>query len=219
MQSSGEESTHQDQDDDEDVMNTRNTTSGMGEGTAGESGDSSSDSSKRPRSVVWKFFSLLESRKSIQCQLCGIGNKDGLLSYHGGTTSMREHFKRRHSTAFSEATDIIDISFSTKGKQTKLDRFTHSIVCSQARSKAITELVAGVIIKDLRPISFVDREGFQKLMKYVEPSYCLPSATYFTQLIEYRYEEAITKFNKIYMLLIAYPSLQICGPALQTTLT
>ena len=93
MQSFVEESTHQDQDDDEDVTNTRNTTSGTGEGTAGESGDSSSDSSKRPRSMVWKFFSLLESGKSVQCQLCGIRNKDGLLSYHGGTTSMHEHLR------------------------------------------------------------------------------------------------------------------------------
>ena len=142
--------------------------------------------------------------------------QDGLLSYHGNTTLMCERLKRCHSTTFSEATDIIDISFSTKGKQTKLDRFTHSIVCSQARSKAFTELVAGVIIKDLRTISFVDGEGFQK---YVEPGYCLPSATYFTKLIEHTYEEAITKFNKFCVLLIAYPSLQICGPALPTTLT
>ena len=129
---------------------------------------------------------------------------------------MREHLKRCHFTAFSETTDIIDISFSTIGKQTKLDRFTYSIVCSQACSKAITELVAGVIIKDLRPISFVDEEGFQK---YVEPGYCLPSATYFMKLIEHRYEEAITKVQQVCMLLIAYPSLQICGPALSTTLT
>ena len=107
---------------------------------------------------------------------------------------MREHLKRCLSTALSEATDIIDISFSTKGKQTKLDRFTHSIVCSQAHSKAITELVAGVIIKDLRPISFVDGEGFQK---YVEPGYCLPSATYFMKLIEHRYEEAVTKVQEV----------------------
>ena len=107
---------------------------------------------------------------------------------------MREHLKRCHSTAFSEAKDIIDISFSTKGKKTKLDRFTHSIVCSQARSKAITELVAGVIIKDLRPISFVDGQRFQK---YIEPGYCLPSAAYFTKLIEHRYEEAITKVQQV----------------------
>ena len=37
IESSGEESTHQDQDDGEDVTNTRNTTSVVGGGTAGES--------------------------------------------------------------------------------------------------------------------------------------------------------------------------------------
>ena len=37
IESSGEESTHQDQDDGEDVTNTRNTMSVTGEGTAGES--------------------------------------------------------------------------------------------------------------------------------------------------------------------------------------
>ena len=57
--------------------------------------------------------------------------------------------------------------------------------------------MAGAIIKDLRPISFVDGEGFQKLMNYVEPGYCLPSTTYFTKLIEHRYEEAITKVQQV----------------------
>ena len=86
-----QESTHQD--NDKDVTNyARNATSGTGEGT----GDLSSNSSKRPHSVVWKFFSLLDSGKSVQCQLCGNGNKDGLLSYNGGTTLMREHLKRCH---------------------------------------------------------------------------------------------------------------------------
>ena len=69
IESSGEESTHQDQDDGEDVTNTRNTTSVTGEYTAGESGDSSSNFSKRLRSIVWKFFSLLESgnRSNVSC--------------------------------------------------------------------------------------------------------------------------------------------------------
>jgi len=44
-----------------------------------------------------------------------------------------------------------------------------AMVCSLSHSKAITQLVAGVIIKYLRPINFVDGEGFQSLMNYVEP--------------------------------------------------
>ena len=69
IESCGEESIHQDQDDSEDVTNTRNTTSVTGEGTAGGSGDSSSNSSKWLHSIVWKFFSLLESgnQSNVSC--------------------------------------------------------------------------------------------------------------------------------------------------------
>ena len=48
---------------------------------------------KQPRSVVWKFFNTLQGRKSVQCQLCPVGNNDDLFAYHGGTSSMHEHFK------------------------------------------------------------------------------------------------------------------------------
>ena len=34
-------------------------------------------------------------------------------------------------------------------------------------------------------------------MSYVDPGYCLPSATYFTKLSEHRYEEAITKVQQV----------------------
>ena len=47
-------------------------------------------------------------------------------------------------------------------------------VCSRTRSKAITDRITGVIIKDLRPINFVDGEGFQTLMSFDDPSYHLP---------------------------------------------
>ena len=53
--------------------------------------------------------------------------------------------------------------------------------------------MAGVIIKDLRPISLVDGEEFQSLMSFVEPGYHLPLATYFTKVIELKYQEAVAK--------------------------
>ena len=143
---------------------------------------------RRPRLLVWKFFSTLQDRKSVQCQLCPAGNRDGVLAYHGGTSSMREHLKRRHYTAFCEvATTANDSSDTPVSKQTRLDNFCHSVVCPRTRLKAITDCMAGVIIKDLRPISLVDGEGFQSLMSFVEPGYHLPSATYFTKEIGLKY--------------------------------
>ena len=72
-------------------------------------------------SVVWKFFSALQGRKSVQCQLCPVGNNDGLLAYHGGTSSMREHLKRRHYTAFCEAITNDSSDTPSTSKQTRLD--------------------------------------------------------------------------------------------------
>jgi len=45
------------------------------------------------------------------------------------------------------------------------------------------ELMAGVIIKDLRPINLVNGEGCEKLIAYLEPGYKLPSATHFIKLL------------------------------------
>ena len=66
-----------------------------------------------PRLFVWKFFSTLQDRKSVQCQLCTAGNRDGVLAYHGGTSLMRKHFKRHHYTAFYEAATTANDSSDT----------------------------------------------------------------------------------------------------------
>jgi len=75
---------------------------------------------------------------------------------------MHEHLKRRHYTAFCEvATTANDSSDTPVSKQTRLENFCRSVVCPRTRSKAITDCVAGVIIKDLRPISLVDGKDFR----------------------------------------------------------
>ena len=110
---------------------------------------------KWPCLVLWKFFIALQVRKSVHCQLCPVGNNDGFLVYHGVTSSMYERLKRRHYTAFWATTsDTSDMSSTSE--QARLDSFTHNLVCSQTCSKAIADCVAGVIIKVLRPINFVD---------------------------------------------------------------
>jgi len=82
---------------------------------------------------------------------------------------MHEHLKRRHYTIFCESTMNGSSDTPSTSKQTRLDSFTGSVACSQARSKAITNCVVCVIIKDLRPISLVDGEGFQSLMRFRLP--------------------------------------------------
>ena len=52
-------------------------------------------------SVVWKFFSALQGRKSVQCKLCPVGNKDDLLAWRHIINAC-EHLKRCRYTAFCE---------------------------------------------------------------------------------------------------------------------
>ena len=78
---------------------------------------------KKPRSIVWKFFNLLENGKFVQCQLCGERNKDGRLAYHSWTTSMHEHLKRHHPAAIN-VNEGNSLSDSAEVKQHKIESYT-----------------------------------------------------------------------------------------------
>ena len=69
---------------------------------------------------------------------CVAKNKDGRLVYHRGTSSMREHLKRRHPATL----DTCDASNKAKSKQHKIISYTRNLVCSSTRSIATTELIA-----------------------------------------------------------------------------
>ena len=108
------------------------------------------------------------------------------LQYHGGTTSMKEHLRRKHPSD-----NLFDTS-DRRHKQRKLDIFTKKRSCSTERAGAISEKITRMI-----PISMVTGEGFRELIAYIEPEYRLPSATHFTHLTEQRYEAVKQKMREI----------------------
>ena len=71
---------------------------------------------------------------------------------------MKEHLKRKHPADFENHVDG-----SVPKKQQKLDTFTRKPSCSNERAAVISNLIAGVIIKDLRPINLVNGTGFDSL--------------------------------------------------------
>ena len=86
------------------------------------------------------------------------------LAYHGGTSPMLQHLKRKHLIENpSKPPD--------KQRQTKLDVFSKKRVCSTERAGAISNQIANFIIKDLRPINIVSGQGFQELMALLESGY------------------------------------------------
>ena len=130
-----------------------------------------SDDAKKCKSQVWKFFNK-KGERSVTCSICNAS-----LAYHGGTSSMLQHLKRKHPIENP-------IKPADKQKQTKLDVFSRKRVCSPEQASAVSDRIANLMIKDLWPINIVSGQGFQDLMAFLEPGYHLPSNTHFTHLIE-----------------------------------
>ena len=136
------------------------------------------------KSQVWKFFTK-SGEKSVACNICNAG-----LAYHGGTSSMLQHLKRKHPCEYIDKPE-------EKQKQKKLDIFAKKCACSAERAGVISDRIPNVIIKDLRPISIVSGQGFQELISFLEPGYRLPSHMHFTNLIERKYASVKQKLRGI----------------------
>lgn len=54
---------------------------------------------------------------------------------------------------------------------------------------ALTDSILNMIVKDMRPISVVESQGFREMIYMFYPGYTLPSRFHFTDLMEKKYEE------------------------------
>ena len=153
---------------------------------AAESESGPSTSSKK-KATCWKYFEkVLNSEKSckgkakyrVSCTFCGEE-----LAFHGATTAMHEHLKRKHPIE-TEA----DQPKPKAAKQMKLETFAPRR-CTKERADRINTLVVGMIVRDLRPVNVVNGDGFKALVTCLEPGYRLPSDRYFMGLIERKYVE------------------------------
>jgi len=73
----------------------------------------------------------------------------------------------------------------TKPKVQKIDAFLSAgRTCNVDRATKMNDKIAMMIVKDLRPISFVEGSGFKDLMAFCEPGYNMPGRTFFTAKLE-----------------------------------
>ena len=79
-----------------------------------------------------------------------------------------------------------------KVSSAKIDTYINKTVCSESHAKKIINLMAEVLILDLRPAATVEGVGFRRLINYLEPNYRVSSAMHMVKCVTEKYEAAKT---------------------------
>jgi len=92
---------------------------------------------------------------------------------------MIKHLQLKHpyrvsSSSYSKA--------EPKPKFARMDAFLEgsSRTCNASRADKLNNLICLMIVKDLRPLSTVEGDGFKSLISFSEPGYNIPGRTFFT---------------------------------------
>ena len=72
----------------------------------------------------------------------------------------------------------------------KIDTFVSKTICSESHAKKITNLMAEILVLDLRPAVTVEGVRFKQLIDYLEPNYRFPSAMHMAKCVTEKYEAA-----------------------------
>ena len=91
--------------------------------------------------------------------LCGLCRKE--LSYCGGMTNLSDHLMRIHPLKYTTEADKNKVSTA------KIDTFVNKIIYSKSHAKKINNLMAEMLVLDLRPAATVEGVGFRRLINYV----------------------------------------------------
>ena len=86
--------------------------------------------------------------------------------------------------------------------------------CPVTRANRITELIALMVAKDLRPAGVVEGEGFKRLLSYLEPGFTIPSSVHVMDIVRHKFLAANWKKSCLQMSQ-SMESLLIFGPAFQ----
>ncbi|XP_061767894.1 E3 SUMO-protein ligase ZBED1-like [Nerophis ophidion] len=135
------------------------------------------EKSVRPKlSKVWEYFTLNTAKKTVSCKMCSMD-----LAWHGSTTSLREHLKRKHVLSTHEE--------NSRKKQASISDLVERKVCTPKHAAALTDAILNMLLTDMRPLSIVEDEGFRQIIHILNPGLTLPSRTHFTKLMERKYEQ------------------------------
>jgi len=134
------------------------------------------------KSKVWKHYCLKATKNhqgiyqadKSEIAVCKECNAE--VKYSGNTTNLTLHLSRHHPYT-SGAAEPPAVQKPAGPSQTKLDM---KLKADSKRSVSITSGILNFIVKDLRPFSVVENEGFRDLIRVLEPRYTIPSRQHFS---------------------------------------
>ncbi|XP_057598206.1 zinc finger BED domain-containing protein 4 [Hippopotamus amphibius kiboko] len=141
-------------------------------------------------SKLWNHFSVCSADPTkVVCLHCGRTISRGKKPTNLGTSCLLRHLQRFHggvlrpdsprappSPPAARGPLGAELAGASSGEG------AHEKLCdSHPVAKKITSLIAEMIALDLQPYSFVDNAGFNRLLGYLKPQYCLPPPSYFSR--------------------------------------
>uniref|UniRef100_A0A3B5A3U7 BED-type domain-containing protein n=1 Tax=Stegastes partitus TaxID=144197 RepID=A0A3B5A3U7_9TELE len=131
-------------------------------------------------SKVWDHFQLNRKQSTVQCVYCKTE-----LAYHNSTSSMLSNQLINNKTNYT-----FFFFPSSKSPSGTLDSFVQTAPsCSTAQAAELTDSILNMMVTDMRPLSMVEDEGFQKMISTFNPKYALPSRAHFAKMMEKKYED------------------------------
>ncbi|KAE9523138.1 hypothetical protein AGLY_016452 [Aphis glycines] len=128
------------------------------------------------RSDIWQHFGfkvnekgIILNKNQVFCKKCKCA-----VGYSGNTTNLKSHFQQCTSTKPSTSNTLIPYFKQTPSKLSNKTK----------RAKELTKSLVKFVIKDLRPLSIIEGEGFLEFMEIAVPEYSVPSKQTVTRLVE-----------------------------------
>ena len=143
---------------------------------------------KNGKASVWAHFGFVKEgdsvdKKKVACRICNF-----VLRHSGNTTNLTDHLRRKHptfTTSETRGTHKSKVPVSAPAlpaaEGTIANIFGAKLASTSQRAKSITAAITQFIVRDLRPYSVVQNEGFRNLVRVMDPKYTLPSRQHFSE--------------------------------------
>ncbi len=143
-------------------------------------------------SVAWRFFGFKKSdvdQTTIFCKCC----RAKVVAGGGNTSNLLHHLSRKHVLEYKEFMKLRSAPSTSAGDTRKAKEKSSQMSLEDAfvrgtaydkKSKRWIEITNSItfhLTKDMVPLYTVEKDGFRRMIKTLDPRYVIPSRKYFSQ--------------------------------------